>query len=126
MGWKVFAVLNGLIVLKTIFDPVDEGYSPFEMLSIAISIPAAIGLALYAFRRRWLPSAPWKPFSWLFAVYSVWAVGLFLWNMRNKSVEGFDGAIGMIGAFALVAALQYFTWLALWRYSNWSEAATAR
>lgn len=127
MGWKVFAVVHAMIVLKSIFDPAtDERYGAFEIFSLAMSVTAGVGLVLYAFDRRWWVAAPWRQFSWLFGLYSIWVLGLFVWRLHDKPIGNLDAAIGMVGAVVLLAALQYFSWLALWRYSSMSESAVAR
>jgi hypothetical protein len=111
MRWKAFAILNAALVLSTLFGPrAGTYYGPFAIVSIAISIPAAAGLLLYAFNKdpyafdRDMPPRPfWMAFSWVFAAYSFGMLKLSL--------------LAIFGAFAVLAAWHFFTWLAVRRYA---------
>jgi hypothetical protein len=118
-GWKVFSVLNALVVISTIVGPRAGSYdSPFELAGIIISIPAALGLILYAFGKHLFSSTFWKVFAWVFAGFSLVAIGLFLkQTVATAMADGFK-PVGMLGAIAVVVCLQFFTWLALQRLSK--------
>ena len=126
MGWKIFAIVNAILVGMTIFGPRSSAYSaPFEIFSILISIPAAIGLALYAFNRLFLTPSAWRIFSWLFAAYSIGIIGLFLKQLVDK-VAGGAALLPIAGALAIVVALQFFNWLALHRLGMGETVAARR
>jgi hypothetical protein len=125
MRWKAFAILNAALVLSTLFGPrAGTYYGPFAIVSIAISIPAAAGLLLYAFNKdpyafdRDMPPRPfWMAFSWVFAAYSFGMLKLAIDNWVIQFARGKLSLLAIFGAFAVLAAWHFFTWLAVRRYA---------
>lgn len=118
-GWKLFAVLDGVLVLKTIVAP--TGTAPldaFAILNLTMSAAASVGLLLYAFQLPALARPVWQMFAPAFAIYSVYIVSHMATNMARQPIGNGDQLIGMVGALALCGALQYFTWLGLHRYAK--------
>lgn len=119
--WKAFATLNAALVVSTLVGPRADNYSgPFDAVGIAVCIPAAVGILLYAFHKdpyfnRDMPPRPfWMAFSRVFAFYSVAMLALTtkIWIGSGKM-----SLLAACGAFAVLAALQFFTWLPLRRYA---------
>ena len=118
-GWKVFAALNALLVVKTIVDPAgDADGGAFVWFSLAMSAAAALGLVVYAFGIVLPPRNAWKALASLYGAYSVCIVGMFINGLYQKPFGSVDQVIGVVGALAVIVALQYFSWLGLNRYAQ--------
>lgn len=119
LGWKIFALVFAGFVLASLVTPEAGDFdSAFEIFSGLLSIPAAIGLVLYSFGRRpaFLPF--WTAIAWVYALESLFAIGMFIVNIAGTPGRFAASPAGVIGALAIVVALQYFSWLALHRYAN--------
>jgi hypothetical protein len=116
MAWRVFSVLNALIVFSTVLGPfASSHHSLLGLIAIGMSVPAAGGVYLYAFEKPATRSL-WSAFSWLFAADSIGVIVYFA--MRIIEVGPHHRPAAMAILFALVVAYQYFTWLAICRLSG--------
>lgn len=122
MGWKSYACLSAIILFFSLLDPFGgEEHLAWQALDLTMTIPATIALVLFAFDKEWLPRAPWRQFSWLFAAYQIGAIALWLWGVATKPA----GEPGLIPAdlmfgFDLITILplSYLDWLGVKRYAD--------
>jgi hypothetical protein len=116
-GWRIFAIFSVILSILAIFDAKTYGTS-MEMLGLAISVPATIGLSLFAFNKRFLLGRFWRTFAAIYILYSVIVLAISIQNLASQHAEGAKSVWIYITAFAVEVALQFFTALALWRYST--------
>jgi len=115
-GWKIFAIFSAIISIWAIFDA--KSYdSSVQMLGLAISIPATIGLIFFAFNKSFLSARFWRTFAAIYIAYSVVILGISVQDLTAQHTESGKSIWIYVGAFAVIFALQFFTSLALWRYS---------
>lgn len=118
-AWKIFAILNAVLVMSSIIWPGGR-LSAVELASSAITAVAAVGLVLYAFSNTVLKPEFWRVFSSLFAAGSVIVIVGFVYSAHSRMISSLDQLVAGIGAIAVLAAVQYFTWLAVHRYGKGS------
>ena len=118
-AWKIFAVLNAVLVISSIVRPGGR-LSAVELASSAITAVAAVGLVLYAFSNTILNPDFWRAFSNLFAAVSIIVIGAFVYSAHSRMISSLDQLVAGLGAIAVLAAVQYFTWLAVHRYGKGS------
>lgn len=119
LGWKIFAlVFAGFVVSAIVTPEADDFDSAFEIFTGLLSVPAAIGLCLYSFGGRPSFQPFWTMIAWVYALTSVFAIGMFIVNIAGTPGRFAASPVGAIGALAIVVALQYFSWLGLHRYAN--------
>jgi hypothetical protein len=116
-GWKIFAIFSAIVSIWAIFDGTSYN-GPVQMLGLAISIPATIGLILFAFNMSFLSARFWRAFAAIYIAYSIAVLGMSVQNLNVQHTESGKGIWIYVGAFAVMFALQFFTSLALWRYSS--------
>jgi hypothetical protein len=113
MGWRIFSVLNVLIVLWITFAPfASSNRSLIGWVGIAMSVLASGGVFLYVFGKP-VGQRFWRAFSFLFAAISLVVVAFFV--MRSIQVGTNHRAFVVAALLALIGAYHYFTWLAVHR-----------
>lgn len=119
LGWKAFALINAGVVVSILVAPAPGMFDdPLNIISTILSLPAAIGLLIYAFNQG--PGSPrlWAACSWMFGGYSIVGLVVGCYRIIGKMDPTPYGILVAIGAIATVGAHQYFTWVALWRLSH--------
>jgi hypothetical protein len=116
MSWKFFSLLNVAFVLTTIVGPFSSSHHGVAgLIALALSVPAAGGVVLYAFDRPASPSL-WGVFSWLFAADSLGIFGYFALRMVEIGPRG--GPLAVAVVLTAVGVYQYCVWLALHRLAE--------
>lgn len=129
--WKAFAVLYCLLAT---FGMVLGGYlvATRAMLASTIGLGLSsvmfvmvflitVGLVAYAFKLNVPPYGLWRPLSWLAGVYqllvSLLSVLRFV-KMFSAAPAGSDLGVTNLIWLILILALNYFSWLGVWRYGQ--------
>ena len=108
MGWKLFAVVMTTFFL---FGLREVPRDALDMAAMPIDCLASIGLLAYAFGLRQAGIRFWKPSAWAFAA---WSISELVVGAIRGSERG-SPAYAIVGGLSIVAAIQYFNWLALHR-----------
>lgn len=106
MGWKIFAVFFAILSLWGVFDA--RSYeTTWEAIGLVLTLPAPIGLLLFAFNKSFLPRGFWKAFAVIYIAYSavVLVIAIQRW-VADHDQSGKSIWIYMI-AFAVSFALQF-------------------
>lgn len=112
--WKIFSVLNALLILWGIFDA--RNYeTAFKLLGLALDVPAMIGLFLFAFSRGLLSGRFWKFFA---VIYTVYWVAALLTDIPKWLADHPHGTFALASAITVSFAIQLLTVLGLWRHSS--------
>ncbi|OOG61896.1 hypothetical protein B0E45_32035 [Sinorhizobium sp. A49] len=133
--WKVFAVLYSLLVA---FGMVFVGYliatgalsrlTPVGWATVYTSffmvLGTTIGLVAYAFNLNVPPIALWRPFSWLAGAWALYAsYTTFAKVVSVVAGSSGDAIITNILWLSFALAVNYFSWLGVWRYGRRVSAA---
>lgn len=116
MWWKIFAVLYALLSLWAVFDASSYA-TTWGALGLVVTLPATIGLLLFAFNKKFLSGGFWKTFAVIYIAYSVvvQVIAIQRWvadhDQSGKSIWVY------IIAFAVTFAFQFLVSLGLWRHS---------
>jgi len=116
MWWKIFAVFYAILSLWAVFDARSyEG--TWEALGLVFTLPATIGLLLFAFNKNFLSRGFWKAFAVIYIAYSavVLLIAVQRW-IADHDQSGKSIWVYMI-AFVISFALQFLVSLGLWRHS---------
>lgn len=137
--WKLFAILYSVLLVISVLligFLILSGAIPASTFRGAllgvISIMAVltnIGLIAYAFGLNVPPLAIWRPFSWLLGAWQV--VFSLLSITRSVSVitalpTGSYIGVSTILWLVLSLLINYFSWLAVWRYGQRVSRQPAR
>ena len=116
MGWKIFAVFFAFVTVLGMANA-HSWNGGVQLPDMAMSIPAAIGLVLFAFKIELFPRGFWKTFARMYAVYSFVYMMIFVPGLyKQYTVDGKSLSI-VLGAFLIFGALQVAISLGLWLYS---------
>ena len=116
MWWKIFAVFYAILTLWAVFDA--RTYeTAWEALGFVLTLPATIGLLLFAFNKSFLSRGFWKAFAVIYIAYSavVLVIVIQRW-VADHDQSGKSIWVYMI-AFAVSFAIQFLVSLGLWRHS---------
>ena len=109
LGWKLFAVVNAVVVAFTIVRPeADLLANPLAMFGMLLSLPTALGLLLYAFGKTLLPSGFWNLLSLAWAGLSVFLLSTAVSALIKMPINAGGYLITGFGALAVVGARQFF------------------
>ncbi|WDZ75135.1 hypothetical protein PWG15_10915 [Ensifer adhaerens] len=129
--WRAFAVFYCLLAT---FGAVLGGYvlasRPVWTSAIGLSLASvafvmvlltAVGLVAYAFKLNAPPYGLWRPLSWIIGVYqllvSLLSVVRFA-QMYSAVPAGSDVGVTNLIWLVLGLALNYFSWLGVWRHGQ--------
>lgn len=109
MGWKIFAVVFAGFAASAVAGLFSGKYvGVVAVLSLAMHIGAAAGLASYAFNLRFLTPTFWRGFSIAYAIFSLLSVGHLAIGVASKITSG---SMTFLVALGVPIAPQYFSWL---------------
>ncbi|NVD39096.1 hypothetical protein HT585_09540 [Ensifer sp. HO-A22] len=128
--WKIFAVLYSLafafgLVFVGYLVAIDAlvGLTSLGWIVISASMVMAlgttIGLVAYAFNLNVPPLALWRPFSWLAVVWALFAsYTSFTKFLSMAAGSSGNDLITNVLWLSLALAINYFSWLGVWRYGR--------
>ena len=116
MWWKIFAVFFAFLSLWAVFDA--RTYeNPREILGLILTLPATLGLLLFAFNRSFLSGYFWKTFVVIYVAYSVDVLVTAIQRWAADHDQSGKSIWVYVIAFAITFTLQFLVSLRLWRHS---------
>ncbi|HEX4736357.1 MAG TPA: hypothetical protein VH331_02225 [Allosphingosinicella sp.] len=116
MGWKIFAVFLTLFTAVATVGLFRAPVDAMALMSYLVSLPANVGVLLYAFGNEPRPSPYWTFFSRFFAV---WVVACLIRTVAAypRLNSGHFGPGPLIFALVIAGIFYFFQWLGLRRLS---------